>query len=511
MSGLGPKRSRSGLRLIVALALAGAAAGGVYLYTGSLQRAAAQQPAQQTAVDPTSAGRPPVVVAKGNVPAKTPLSDNMFDLRQLPTEAVPSNAVTSLAALSGKVLNSPMSADQQLLTTMLVDPSTTDAKSLADMVPTGLRAMSLKFTEEDGAGGLIVPGNYVDVIGIFKKDALGKDESMIMLQDVQVLAVAQNTSPDQLPVQGQDTSNSTSAKPATPDQNAAPAQTTSGPSLPIATPAPVGSSKPLPVTPPQARTVTVAVAPEAAERLALAEANGNLQYIIRPTGDRSQNSVVPADLGTLASPLAAPSAQIIASEISPTNVHVGDTITVSVTVKNTSDKPLTTMQPAPGYTYVQGQTYYSQGFNGQDGTWRVAVGTDGTAGLDSTELPYRWGLGGDLAPGATTTVTGQIKLTSDFKPTNFRAALVQEPANIVQDGAGITLVTSLPENEAVIAVDAANVRSSPTVASSVVTKLQYGTHVQIVDQSADWFKVKMPDQADPIGWVAAGWIITPGS
>jgi Flp pilus assembly protein CpaB len=413
--------------------------------------------------------------------------------------------VTSLTALSGKVLNSPMSANQQLLSTMLADPSATDVKSLADMVPTGLRAMSLKFTEVDGAGGLIVPGNYVDVIGIFKKDTLGKDESMIMLQDVLVLAVAQNTSPDQLPVQGQDSA----GKPA--DQNAASAQTPSGPSLPIATPTPVGASKPLPVTPPQARTVTVAVAPEAAERLALAESNGALRYIIRPTGDRSQNSVVPADLGTLASPLAAASAQIIATEISPTNVHVGDTITVKVTVKNTSDKPLTTMQPSPGYTYVQGQTYYSQGFNGQPGRWRVAVGTDGTAGLDSTELPYRWGLGADLAPGATTTVTGQIKLTSDFKPTNFRAALVEEPAHIVQDGAGMTLVTSLPENEAIIAVDAANVRSGPTISSSVVTKLQYGTHVQIVDQSADWFKVKMPDQSDPIGWVAAGWIITPGS
>jgi hypothetical protein len=39
-------------------------------------------------------------------------------------------------------------------------------------------------------------------------------------------------------------------------------------------------------------------------------------------------------------------------------------------------------------------------------------------------MPYRWGLGGDLAPGATTTVTGHVKITQDFKATNFWAALI---------------------------------------------------------------------------------------
>jgi hypothetical protein len=352
--------------------------------------------------------------------------------------------------------------------------------------------MSLSFTELGGAAGLVVPGSHVDVLGVFKKDVLGKDESMIMVQDVLVLAVAQSTAPDQLPLQ--------------PTANAS---ATPGPAVPVpgsTSPKPTATPNPrLPVAPPETRSVTLAVTPEAAERLALAESFGNLHYLIRPTGEINQNSTVPADLGTLASPLQAASAQIVATEISPTNVKVGDTINVSVTVKNSSDKPLQTMGPQPGFTYVQGQTYYTQQFEGQPGTWRVAVGT---AGLDSTQLPYRWGLGGDLAPGATTTVTGQIKVTSDFKATNFWAAVVQEPATVVQDGAGMTLVTSLPENTAVIAVDAANVRSGPSIASSVVGQLPYGTQVQIVGQSADWLKIKMPDQTE--AWVAAGWIVASG-
>ena len=180
-------------------------------------------------------------------------------------------------------------------------------------------------------------------------------------------------------------------------------------------------------------------------------------------------------------------------------------MTIKITVKNTSDKPLQTMGPAPGFTYVQGQTYYTQQFAGQLGKWRVAVGS---AGLDVTELPYRWGLGGDLAPGASTTVTGQIKLTEDFKPTNFWAAIVEEPARVAQTGVGMTLVTSMPENVAVVAVDAANARSGPSIASSVIDQIPYGTEIEIVGQNADWFKVKLPDQR--LAWVAAGWIVTPG-
>jgi hypothetical protein len=153
-------------------------------------------------------------------------------------------------------------------------------------------------------------------------------------------------------------------------------------------------------------------------------------------------------------------AEIVAAEITPTNTQVGDMLDITITVTNTSDAPLQTMGPLPDFTYVQGQTYFTQQYASDPGKWRVAIGT---AGLDSTELPYRWGLGGDLAPGATTTVTGHIKVTQDFKTTNFWAALVNEPSTVVHTGVGMTLVTSLLQNVAIVAVDVANVHSSPTI------------------------------------------------
>src|SRR5207302_2485614 len=393
-----------------------------------------------------------------------------------------------------------------------------EVKTLADMIPAGLRAMSLTLTELDGAGGLIVPGQHIDVVAVFKKDTLRKHQSMIMLQDVLVLAVAQATSADQLlatPTATPAAANPRTLAPAAPAPAGGLNPTTRATPTPAATalPEPAQVFNPatnsvtdrLPAAPPQAWTVTLAVAPEAVERLALAKDYGHLSYVVRPVSERTQQSLVPADLGTLANPIEATAAEILATEISPTNVKVGDTVTVKITIRNTSDKPLQTMGPPPGFTYVQGQTYYTQQFASQPGKWRVALGS---AGLDSTELPYRWGLGADLAPGASTTVTGQIKLTADFKATNFWAAVVEEPAKIVQNGVGITLITAMPENVAVVAVDSANARSGPSVASSVVDQIPYGTEIEIIGQSADWFKVKLPDQR--VAWMAAGWILVPG-
>ncbi|HEX8969554.1 MAG TPA: Flp pilus assembly protein CpaB [Chloroflexota bacterium] len=477
--------SRRAPRLLLALMLGGAAALGVFLYINSVQDQARQDAERARAESMTQTSS--VLVAKDNVPAQTPLSPSMFVVKDIPVGLVLPGALTAFDTMQGKVLNTPLAAGEQVLPSRLVDPQSPDVKKFSDLIPQGKRAMAVTFTELSTAGGLIVPGDFVDVMAVFGRDVLGKDQSMILLQDVQVLAVAQNTSIDQLPRSGADAN----------QQQPAPRN----PALPAPSPTPVR----VPVAPAQTRTVTLAVEPEAAERLALAEAHGNLIYVVRPSSERNQSAVLPADLSTLSSPIQAASAQIIATEISPTNVKVGDTITVQITLKNTSDKPLQTQDPQPGYTYVQGQTYFSQQFASTPGKWRVGIGS---AGLDTTELPYRWGFGGDLAPGATTTVSGQIKVTSDFQPTNFWAAVIEEPAKVVQTGVGMTLITAMPQSVAIVAVDAANVRSGPSIASSVLDQVKYGTQLEIIGQSADWFKIRLPDQRE--GWVAAGWIVTAG-
>jgi Flp pilus assembly protein CpaB len=493
------KSSRRGPRILLACLLGAAAAGGVYLYVTNVQQTAQAQTqtAIQQAAAASSAANSQIkaVVAKTTLPAQTALTNDNVELRVVPPGALQPGAETNLNDVLGKALSIPVANGQQILPNFLINADQPDAKKLADLVPAGKRAMSVNFTEQNTAGGLVQPGDSVDVIGVFNKNTLGKDQSMLLLQDVPVLAVAAQAASNQALQQGAPAGTQPQAQLAQPQRGG----TTAGVAIPQPTPGV------LPSFSPQTRTLTLAVDPEAAERLALAEDYGHLRYIVRPQAEKTQSSVVPADLSTLASPIQVAAGQIVATEITPTNTKVGDTIDVSITIKNTSDKPLQTMGPEPGFTYVQGQTYFTQQYASDPGKWRVAIGT---AGLDATDLPYRWGLGGDLAPGATTTVTGHIKVTQDFKSTNFWAALVNEPSNVVQSGVGMTLVTSLPQNLAIVAVDVANVRSSPSIAAGVLQQVKYGTELQLIGQSADWFKVKLPDQSE--GWVAAGWIVTAG-
>src|SRR5437879_5719731 len=315
----GPKRGSRTPRLLLALVLGAVAAGGVFLYVSSLQQQADVAQLAANKVIPRS----PALVAKVNIAARSPLSADDFEIKELPAEAVPANIVISPAQLSGKVLDSPIAAGEQVLSNHLIDLTQPDVKRFADLIPPGKRAMSVQFSEIVGSAGLIVPGDFVDVLAVFNKNVLGKDESMILLQDVQVLAVAQATSPDQLARQAG------AQQPAASNAPALPRPIQSGPAP---TPTPQG----LPVTT-GARILTLAVAPEAAERLALAETYGNLRYIARPVGERDQSAVLPADLSTLSSPIVAASAEIVATEISPSAVQVGGPIDVKITIRTTSD------------------------------------------------------------------------------------------------------------------------------------------------------------------------------
>jgi N-acetylmuramoyl-L-alanine amidase len=89
---------------------------------------------------------------------------------------------------------------------------------------------------------------------------------------------------------------------------------------------------------------------------------------------------------------------------------------------------------------------------------------------------------------------------------NFWVGLIHEPADVVQEPFATTLITALPANVAVVAVDVANVRTGPSVSSAIVTQLAYGKEVPILGQQDDWYRIRLDDGRD--GWVAAGWIVT---
>jgi pilus assembly protein CpaB len=480
---------RSKLGLIFALALGLMVALVVWNYTQRLQTQLRQ--ASEAAAEKARLETADVLVAAHDIPAHTKLTLDQLKVQQMPKQAKLAAAFTKVDDAVGKETQYPISDGEQILPSKFV--AARGETGLAYVIPPGMRAVSIKASEVIGAGGFVQAGDRVDVIGSFDKDKMGKDEAVIVLQNVEVLAVAQTPEGDQGPATPPGVTDQVAGKVNAP---AVPGTTPTGPT-PTATPV-------KPKTQPEARTVTLAVSPEQSQRLVLAEDQGRLRLALRPAKDTSTVEIPEATLSQIRSPIEQPSVQITSVQFSPTTAKAGDTLKIQMVVKNTSNKPVPSQGPSPEFTYVQGQTFFSQNFPSQEGKFRVGVSFDGQP---SAPFPYRWGFGGDLAPGASVTVTGYVKLTYDLKPTNFWAGIIQEPGTFLQDNVGTTLITVLPTNVAVIAVDAANVRSGPDVASSVISKLNYGTEVPILGQEKDWFKIKLPDGRE--GFVAAGWIIAP--
>jgi pilus assembly protein CpaB len=181
---------------------------------------------------------------------------------------LPAGAVTQASAAVGRVAVIDIPAYSLILADRIADDP---AKAgLAQMVPVGMRAVTLRTNEESLVGNFVRPGDHVDVQLVLPKavlpkqsdktaEALGNDsESRLLLQDVTVLAVG----------------NSLSETP------------------PAATPPGSAARRPEPP-----HIVTLALAPEQAGELMLARSLGQLFLTLRNPTDIA---AVPATTATLA-------------------------------------------------------------------------------------------------------------------------------------------------------------------------------------------------------------------
>ncbi len=160
---------------------------------------------------------------------------------------------------------------------------------------------------------------------------------------------------------------------------------------------------------------------------------GDAAYALLPT-IRQQ---VAAALGVRA-PTA--SVRVMSARLSPTTVSVGSEVTVELTIANTGADALPTQGPDPGTVYSESETYRSLGQPELLGRIRVAADLDGGGDPDHR---FRWGIGGDLAPGETRTIAGTIRFE---RPGSHSLSLgvVQEGVSWVQDGLAKTTIVVRP-------------------------------------------------------------------
>jgi len=181
----------------------------------------------------------------------------MVRLLQVPATVKLPSALTDPSAAVGKVAKTPMSAGEQVLTDKLF--ATRNDSGLSFIVPPGKRAVAVGVSEQLGSGGLIVPGDRVDVLVLFDLTATA--------------SASPSASPSPSPP--------ASGSPAT-----IPAQSSTQKVAGMVAPNQNQQAQAQPVNPnPAARTVTLAVNPDEAERLILAEDKGHLRLVVRAHGD----------------------------------------------------------------------------------------------------------------------------------------------------------------------------------------------------------------------------------
>jgi Flp pilus assembly protein CpaB len=388
-------------------------------------------------------------------------------------------------------------------------------------VPIGKRAISIVFDEVIGSGALVQPGDHVDVLAFFElsvkdfslqdnagqssQDTSGGDNqsqdsydykqyaSTYVVQDVEVLAVSQALSPDELGVDGQ-----ASVPTPTPDASAT---ETADPEATVA-----------PVARPGAKSVTLAVTPEQAQRLFLASQTvknekGSLRLAMRAPGDTTTADLRPAQLGNIPlgdllgdvdQPMVPNELVIVSAVFKERILPSGGLLEFTATVKNVSDHTIKSGKDAPPeYAYTQGIAYDALGFFPEKGTYRIGLNV---AGAYPNQFPYRWGLGRDLEPGESIEVVGSVRLTEPTPDTRYWLGIIQESNVVTQDGVNVADITVVQSENGTVAPETAIMRATANDTSGIVLELKQGDELNIVRAQGAWFQVRFGQKE---GWIRA--------
>lgn len=109
-------------------------------------------------------GSVPVVVARQTIPARTTVTPDMLTLTSLPAAAVGPNTYVHIADVKGAALvdiNKGQAVSSNLVTT---DPNQVVTVNPFLPIPAGMTAIEIPTNEQQGVGGYIQPGDYIDIV-----------------------------------------------------------------------------------------------------------------------------------------------------------------------------------------------------------------------------------------------------------------------------------------------------------------------------------------------------------
>lgn len=195
----------------------------------------------------------PVLVAAKQISQGALIDYDMLAFKVVPVKFAEPGVLRARELAVGKTALVPIMAGEQVLATKLAAPGT--GLTLAGKTPPGKRAFTITFDPAAAVGGMVKPGDHVDVLATFSKQQV----MLTLFQDILVLAVGQLMIP--------------TAEPGTTGKGA---RTT-------------GAKK---------ETITFALTPQEVQILSVAMEHGKIQLTLRPRME-SGKALPAADLSNL--------------------------------------------------------------------------------------------------------------------------------------------------------------------------------------------------------------------
>ncbi len=216
-----------------------------------------------------------VVVAKSDIVSGTTISAEMLTLKEFASDDVPAGTLSETDLAVGSVARQYIPAQGWVLSSSLANSSIGLGEALGYIIEEGKRGMAITTSSLVGAGGLVLPGDHVDILAMpgdvekqLDDDHVG---ALLVAENVEVLAVQQtlvDIAPTAPGLQEDGAEEDTVIDERVRGQDAE---------------ANI-----------DATTVTLLVTPEQAQRIFCAEASGSLRLTVRAFGDESPSGIQPA-------------------------------------------------------------------------------------------------------------------------------------------------------------------------------------------------------------------------
>jgi pilus assembly protein CpaB len=127
----------------------------------------------------------PVVIAAQDIPLGTTLNANHLRVIAWPLENAPTTRFANIEDLIGRVAKVDLFTNEMIHDARLAPVEA--GNGLGALIPSGMRAQAIRVNDESGVAGFVHPGDFVDIVMIFRTDEGA--EAKTSLQNIKVIAI----------------------------------------------------------------------------------------------------------------------------------------------------------------------------------------------------------------------------------------------------------------------------------------------------------------------------------